>query len=270
MDGPIRLNRGSLALLPVWFRRFPRGLGFTVIIPAACTAQTTPTTASSTPTTTTSTTVAPSTSTSTTVVVDSPVDICVPGISSWEVGETYVAPCFLTPVQFTPVDEGWSSIRADTEWVEGMWTEPGERTPAMRFVILAYEPQTTPDEVIASILAFESVDPLIEPAADGDLLTVDVATGPDADIFGRECMVSFTRAFDILGGDLGTVLLHRLDNVSGVGHAYGMGACWTFRIWATTVADTTITVIATTADLDRFDELMPTAERLVTTIKLAG
>ena len=276
MDGPKLPNHGSLALLLLWFRRFNGGLGFALIVLVACTVQTTPTTASSTPTATTratSATDAPSTSTSTTVAVDSPVDICVPGISTWEIDETYVAPCFLTPLQFTPIDEGWSSIRADLEWVEGMWTEPGERDPAMRFVILAYEPQSTPDEVIASILAIESVDPLTEPAADGDQLSVDVTTGPDrvADpLSGRECMITFSRALNLInvGGALGTVLVEGLD--VGGGYAYGMGACWTFRIWATTVADTTITVIATTADLDRFDELMPTAERLVTAIELAA
>lgn len=266
MEGPNLLHKGSLALSLFWFRRFKIGLGFTVIILAACTAQTTPTTASSTPPTTTSITVAPATSTSTSVVVDSPVDICDPGISSWEIGETYVAPCFLTPLQFTPVDEGWSSIRADIEWIEGMWTEPGERDPAMRFVILAYEPQSTPDEVIASILAIESVEPLTEPAADGEQLSVDVATGPISNpTIDRECMFTFSGAFDITFGE--TVLLERGNLFEGEG--YGMGACWTFRIWVTTVTDRTITAIATTADLDRFDELMPTAERLVTTIELA-
>lgn len=265
MDRPNLLNQGSRALLLFWFRRYKVRLGFTVIILAACTAQTTPTTAPSTPTTTTSTTVAPSTSTSTTAIV-APADICVPGISSWEVGETYLAPCFLTPLQFTPVDEGWRSIRTDLEWIEGMWTEPGEQDPAIRFVILAYEPQTTPDEVIASILAIESVEPLTEPAADGELLSVDVATEPISDpTIDHECMTSFVRAFNFFWG---TALLERMTVYGG--NIYGMGACWTFRIWVTTVAGTTITVIATTADLDRFDELMPTAERLVTTIKLAG
>lgn len=249
--------------------RHGSGAWLLVVILVACTAPATPATDSSAPTT--STGVAPATSTSTAAVVDSPTDICVPGISSWEVGETYTAPCFLTSLQFTPVDEGWRSIRTGTEWIEGMWLEPDERTPAIRFVILAYEPQTTPTEVIASILAIDSVDPATEPAADGEMLSVDVATGPDSDIFGRECMITFTRAFDLLGGDLGTVLLERLSVVGATGgHAYGMGACWTFRIWVTTVADTTITVIATTADLDRFDELMPAAERLVATIGSAG
>lgn len=238
------------------------------IILAACAAQTSPTTTSSAPTT--STTVAPSTSTSTTEVVESPADICVPGISSWEVGGIYLAPCFLTPLQFTPVDDGWSSIRADTEWVEGMWTEPDERDPAIRFVILAYEPQTTPAEAVASILAIEDVDPLTEPVDDGERLSVDVTTAPDPDPFSdRECMADFTRAFH-LHSELGTVLLDRANVVGLDGHTYGMGACWTFRIWTTTVASRTITVIATSADLDRFDELMPTVEQLVATIEPAS
>ena len=265
MDSSLRslvLTRSSLT-----------GVLSVALILVACSAQTTSTTASSAPTTavTTSTTVAPSTSTSTAAVVASPADICGPGISSWEAGETYLAPCFLTPIQFTPVDVGWSSIRADTEWVEGMWTEPDERRPAIRFVVLAYEPQSTPDEVIETILAIESVEPLTEPADDGERLSVDVATGPDVNpTLDRECMATLTRAFDLLAGDLGTVLLDRLNVVGGDGRAYGMGACWTFRIWKTTVADTTITVIATTADLDRFDELMPVAEQLVATIESAG
>lgn len=244
------------------------------LVLVACTAQTTPTIPSSAPTTTatTSTTVAPSTSTATTAVKDSPADICSPGFSSWEVGETYLAPCFLTQLQFTPVDEGWSSIRAGTEWIEGMWTAPDERDPDIRFVILAYEPRSTPEEVIASILAFESVEPVTEPTAVGDLLSVDVTTGPDPDpVSGRECMITFSRALDLIamGPTLGAVLLERIDVGVG-GHAYGMGACWTFRIWVTTVAGMTITVIATTADLDRFDELMPTVEWLVTAVASAG
>jgi len=57
--------------------------------------------------------------------------------------------------------------------------------------------------------------------------------------------------------------------MEGAPQLYGLGACRIFRIRAIPIDDITVTVVATTDDLDRFDELMPSMQQLVETIQAA-
>lgn len=80
-----------------------------------------------------------------------------------------------------------------------------------------------------------------------------------------DCARSAT--FD-LWDDPGYILLDR-DALGEAGGLYGLGACRLFRIWAIPISGITVTIVATTEDLDRFDELMPMMDRLVGTITAA-
>lgn len=231
------------------------------LLTAACTAQTDPTT-------TTSAAIAaepvPSTSTTTTTKPeDTSVDICGRGVI-WEPGATYISACFLTPLAFAPEAEGWRSSRASLEAVEGLWVAPGEQEPAIRYVVLAYLPDNTPDEVVTSILSIDGVDPTTTPFGD-QTVSVEVETAPLRSSVAGEC-VSTAHALRLAGGS-GYVLLDLMSVNSG--YLYGLGACRIFRIWAIPIADITVTVVATTDDLDRFDELMPTMQQLVDTMQAA-
>lgn len=236
------------------------------LLTVACTAQTHPTT-------TTAAAIAaapsplpspsPSTTTTTAEPEDTSLDICGRG-TIWEPGTTHVASCFLTPLGFVPEAEGWRSSRATLEAVEGLWVAPGEQEPAIRYVVLAYLPDNTPDEVVTSILSIDGVDPTTTPFGD-QTVSVEVETAPLRSSATGEC-VSTAHALRLAGGS-GYVLLDLMSVNSD--SLYGLGACRTFRIWAIPIDDITVTVVATTDDLEHFDELMPTMQQLVDTIRPA-
>ena len=229
--------------------------------------------------TTTTTTVAvasvpdPTTSTSTTAPAEpAPIDIC-EDRTAWEANTTLVASCFLVPLTFTPDTEGWRAPKSELESIEGIWVEPGERDPAIRFVVLAHMPDAMPSEAIESILAIDGVDATAGPTNKGTRMRVDVESAPvervRSNISSRtEC--AETSRLDLIQSftEPGYVLLDQIS-LTGTGSQYGLGACRIFRIWAIPIDDITLTVVATTDDLERFDELMPTMEQLVDSIRAA-
>jgi len=158
----------------------------------ACTAQADPTTTTTAAIAAVDTVPDPTTTTTTTAPAQdtSSVDICGRGTIR-EPGTTYIASCFLTPLAFVPEAEGWRSSRATLEAVEGLWVAPGEREPAIRYAALAYQPDDTPAEVVASVLAKVAVNSL-SPVVGDDSVSVDVDTTPVA-AFGRAIASSTLR-----------------------------------------------------------------------------
>lgn len=234
---------------------------------ASCTATAAP--ASTTTTTAVAVETVPEPTTTTTTVEDEPVDICLDR-TAWEPGVIHRATCFVVPLTFTPDEPGWRSTRAALEAIEGQWTPSEQSSEALRFVILVFMPDATPREALEVILAIDGVEARAAVAADSSAVRVDVDTAPapgsQTDLDRDDCADSGD--LDIIDQP-GYVLLD-LMSLSGDGGAlYGLGACRTFRVWSVGIDGETLTLIATTEDLDRFDELMPEMDWFVDAV-LAG
>lgn len=240
------------------------------VVASGCTPVTSPET---TTTTVAIATVPEPTTSSTTAPEDTPVDLCAAFVA-WEVDTVHVARCFLAPIAFTPDIGGWHTTSANAEAIAGHWTSPDDNQPSIRFVVLAYVPAAAPSEVLGSILTIDGVNAVRDPAESEGVQWVDVETEPVLMRMPNLELVDCARdaTLDLIksGGEPGYTLLDRtsLGQADG-GSLYGLGACRLFRIWAVPISDITITVVATTDDLDRFDELMPTMQRLVDTITVA-
>lgn len=225
-------------------------------------------------TATTTTTVALDTvsdpTTTTTTAEEEPVDIC-GDRTAWEPGVTHRATCFIVPLSFTPDEPGWRATRATLEAIEGQWTPPERSSEVLRFVILAFMPDATPREALEAILAIDGVNARAAVAADSSAVRVDVDTAPtpgSQTAFDRD-QCADSGELDI-GGQPGYILLD-LMSLSGDGGAlYGLGACRTFRLWSLGIEGETLTIIASTEDPDRFDELMPMMDHLVASITVAS
>lgn len=237
----------------------------------ACTTEVEPAT-SATPddTTISEPTVSPSTT-----APASTINLCGRG-TVWESGVTYVAPCFIVPIGFTPHTDGWTASGAQLEWWAGFWTQPDTPSPAIRFHAIAYESDSDPERNLDSILAIEGVNAtsaIRQSTISGiRLWSVDVATEPavgSLELTGNDCIASPHSAIDLLFGGAPGYPLVDFMSITGGGGLFGLGACWQFRIWVLGYEGASATIIATVADLGRFDELMPRMEELVQSIAAA-
>lgn len=248
-------------------RRTTLGLATTLIV-VAC-GQATPDPAS-----TTTVFVAPTTTqlVTTTTVVTERVDICSRGLL-WEVGSIYGAGCFIVPLSFEPDEEGWRSGGGGNNWVRIDWRETGGDV-AIRMAALAYEPQSDPASVLDQIIAIDGVNAqgISRGVSVGthSATTVDVHTDPDPQpevLDFDEC--SSDQGLVTWGYDVwpGYPLVY--DPQSST-EEFGLGACATFRIWAVDMDGTTVTILATTEEQARFEELMPTVERLLESMSVGA
>lgn len=226
--------------------------------------------------TTSTVSTAPSTTaltTSTTELVVEPVDICARG-TVWDAGSTYAAPCFLVPLSFQPAEDGWRSVGVGVEWLEALWVDPATSEQSIRFGTLAFRPSDGPEEVMDSILALEGVTALTDPVATAiggaDAVTVDLETAP-VDLAGQENLCAKSVAYGInLPDARGSILLDITALTGGANRTFGLGACLTFRVWVVEAEGNTITVLATTEDEARFDEMIDVVERLLETTTFGG
>lgn len=213
------------------------------------------------------------TKSSSTAPDDAPVDLC-DGFETWDTDTAHVARCFLAPVAFTPRVDGWWSTLANLDALEGGWTDVDEAQPSIRFVILAYLPELSPSEIIDSILAIDGVHAIRDSQQESGTRWADIETDPVLmtmpNLERIECARDASLDLIAAGGEPGYTLLDRVSlGTSDGGRLYGLGACRTFRIWAIPISGITVTAVATTDDLDRFDELMPIMDQLVASITVA-
>lgn len=208
-----------------------------------------------------------------TSVVTERVDICARGLL-WDVGSIYRAECFIVPLSFEPDEDGWRSAGGGDLRIRIDWREPGGDV-AIRMAVLVYEPHLEPASVLERILAIDGVNAVGGSRAVSvgahDTLTVDVDTDPDpqSGSSSREC--SSHQGLVTWGYDAwpGYPLVVDSRSLGGT-YEYGLGACATFRIWAVDIEGTTVTVLATTDDQSRFEELRPTVERLLESLSVDG
>lgn len=264
------MRGGSVCPRP-WRRLWVIGPVFLVM--AACTSTTTPTTTATAPVPIDTPAASTTTPASTQPEVTAPVDICPRGLV-WEPGTTYIADCFVVSVAFEPTEHGWRSVAVGAEWIEGTWIDPDTSTPALQYVLLAYEPSESPGDVIESIVNREGVDAISavrhESIAGHTSLRIDVTTKPEAPMsspVGRGgCTTTLTHSLNLFGGERpGYVLMDRL-NMGGSRSVYGLGACLAFRIWAIDVDGATMTLIAASVDTDRLPDVGALVESLFASV----
>ena len=153
------------------------------------------------------------------------------------------------------------------QWLEVFWVDSELNDPAARFALWAYRSSDSPQTVIESILSIDGVDALTEvggtKVSGRDAVGVDVATEIDEFNAADTCSLSNLglRTWDGDIGQPGYFLFSVGDGTFRLD--FGLGACKTFRLWAIEVDDFTVTIAATADKDERFDELMPTIERLL-------
>lgn len=225
---------------------------------------------STTTTSTTTTTIAQPVITTTQPALAQPEVESLAGRSRvWEPGVTYEATDFLVPLRFEVTSDGWLTSGSWDRVVAPIYTGGGTGELQAALSFLAFMPDAEPDEIIDAILATEgsqgpdivrgievTTDRSQTTVAGYSATTIDVYGGPegrDPDRAGEpRCNVKIV---DIAGDEAGWPLV-----VVSRGRGYGVGACHSARVWVVQVGDRAITIIGSTRDDNRFDELMPILE----------
>lgn len=214
------------------------------VLVAACQPETaTTTTVSIAPPSTLATT-----TTVTSVVEDAAVSMC-GGALAWDVGDTYVADCFVLPMSFTTQEQGWVSTGATDSHVRLRWNDPDDRDVSVRIAIIAYRINEAPAEVLEAILDVDGVLSLGGP----DPVEVAGMTGIVAGLEGAPEEDGFPDdpARDGCTSDSAVWLTN-----DQFGHGFfpigslviGVGACDLVQSWIVDVDGLTLTILAGTVD----------------------
>lgn len=232
-----------------------------VLVACGSNAAEAPTTTTASPTTPSNLATTPTVPAATTTTVAEAVDICPKG-EVWSPGMVYVAECFVVPVAFEPLGDGWRSSGASGRWVSIRWVDPSDRDFTTELAIIAFESLEAPLAVLEEIASLEGLKPI------GESVPVDVAsrsgffadfegapwqTGPEGE---DPCNTLEPIRF---AGDGNPI-------VSGVGarsDSIGVGYCDLARIWALEEGGMTVTIIGGTADPARHEEAVAKIEELI-------
>ena len=199
---------------------------------------------------------------SATTEAEGSVDICSRSVG-WLTGTSYVADCFVVPVSFEPVGQGWRSSGAGEEWMKVVWADPDDQSLTVRIGLMSYRSSEAPADVIKAIVASEviaAVSSVEEVTVAGfRALRVDVEGDPEP---GGEAAAPGSGG--CTGNSpvwfAGTSFGHSIIGVpSGV---MGVGACDRVRLWVLDAGGKSITIIAGTADPDRHTEAVAKVEEL--------
>lgn len=239
-------------------------LGTVGLIVAACGGSDTAgsTTATSMTSSTSTTTVA------TTTTTKPPAEVCEPTPLEgrprvWAEGCVYTADSFAIPLTFTSPSGGWSSTGAAPRWIEIRHDADSDGTSDVTLTFIIFEPSSTPNEIVDTIVAIEGVDVELDRTAvtvgGNSGIVIDLLGEPDPDP-GFPERNPCSRPGGSARFFMGTGYVLFTDPNLSTASAFGIPACWPTRVWVVDVGGVTITALGVVEDEDRFGELMPILE----------
>ena len=183
-----------------------------------------------------------------------------------EPGVDYASDGFLVPLAWRVEDDGWRWYGVGEDWAYLALVLDGDLAAAL--ALLGYRSWLPSGEVVEAIVGREEVTvvegPTVATVAGVEAITVDVEGAPEQAQVNDErngCTGGIGRFFLDEPG-YARVVESRSTNPK----EYGIASCKVSRVWVFETNGSSVTVIGGAVDPDRFDELMPLAERLLDTM----